>query len=132
MGKKNLVEKGSIIQRDGETYAIVPDIKAGICTPDVLRNIADVAEKYNAAAIKITGAARFAIVGIKEEDLDNIWKDLNLKSSYSIGHCVRSVKICPGTTFCKLGLQDSLKIGLKLDELYLGLVCVVNRYTSIG
>ena len=86
-----------------------------------MRKIADVSEKYNAAALKLTSAQRIAIVGIREADLDNIWKDLDMKPAAAIGLCVRSIKICPGTTFCKRGQQDAVGLGLKLDEKYHGL-----------
>ncbi|MGM0770667.1 MAG: NAD(P)/FAD-dependent oxidoreductase [Halobacteriota archaeon] len=118
---KDLLEKGAIIQRDKETFAIAPHIAGGIASPDLLRKIADVSEKYGAAAIKVTSAQRLAIVGLKEEDLDNIWKELDMKPAAAIGLCVRSVKICPGTTFCKRGQQDSVGLGLKLDEKYHGM-----------
>ncbi|NYT19695.1 MAG: NAD(P)/FAD-dependent oxidoreductase [Methanosarcinales archaeon] len=117
----DLPEKGAIIQRDKETFAIAPHIAGGIASPDLLRKIADVSEKYGAAAIKITSAQRMAIVGLKEEDLDNVWEELGMKPAAAIGLCVRSVKICPGTTFCKRGQQDSVGLGLKLDEIYHGL-----------
>ncbi len=118
----DILEKGAILQRDKETYAIAPQIPGGIVTPDLLRRIADVAEKYNAAAMKMTSAQRIAIVGIKEADLDNVWKDLDMQPGAAIGLCVRSIKICPGTTFCKRGQQDAVGLGLKLDEKYHGLV----------
>src|SRR5512141_1659037 len=119
--KGDIPEKAAILQRDGETYAIAPHIPGGIVYPDTLRKIADIAEKYGAAALKITSAQRIAIVGLKEEDLDAAWKDLGMKPGAAIGLCVRSVKICPGTTFCKRGQQDSVGVGLKLDELYHGM-----------
>ena len=50
-----LGEKGAIPQRDNETYAIAPHIPCGLVTPELLRRIADTAEKVNAKAIKITG-----------------------------------------------------------------------------
>ena len=118
---KDLPEKGAILQRDKETYAIAPQIPGGIVSPDLLRKIADVSEKYGAAAIKLTSAQRMAIVGLKEEDLDNIWTDLDMKPAAAIGLCVRSVKLCPGTTFCKRGQQDAVGLGLKLDEIYHGM-----------
>ncbi|WP_135606469.1 NAD(P)/FAD-dependent oxidoreductase [Methanococcoides sp. NM1] len=118
---KDIPEKGAIIQRDKETFAIAPHIAGGIASPDLLRKIADVSEKYGAAAIKITSAQRMAIVGLKEEDLDNVWEELEMKPAAAIGLCVRSVKICPGTTFCKRGQQDSVGLGLKLDEIYHGM-----------
>jgi NAD(P)H-nitrite reductase large subunit len=118
---KDLMEKGAILQRDKETYAIAPHIAGGIIDPASLRKIAEVAEKYKAAALKITSAQRIAIVGLKPEDLDGAWTDLGMKPGAAIGLCVRSVKICPGTTFCKRGLQDSVAVGLKLDEKYHGM-----------
>ena len=114
-------EKGVIIQRDKQTYAVAPHIPCGVVSPDTLRKLADVAEKYNAAALKITSAARIAMVGLKEEDVDNVWADLGMSPGAAIGLCVRSVKACPGTAFCKRGQQDSLGLGLKLDEKYHGL-----------
>jgi len=114
-------EKGAIIQRDKETYAIAPHIPCGVVTPDLLRKIADVAEKYDAKAIKITGATRMAVVGLKEEDIDDIWKELDMTPGAAVGMCVRSVRACPGTTFCKLGQQDALGMGMKLDEKYHGM-----------
>ena len=119
--KGDLPEKAAILQRDRETYAIAPHIPGGIVYPETLRKIADIAEKYGAAALKITSAQRIAIVGLKEEDLDAAWGELNLKPGAAIGLCVRSVKICPGTTFCKRGKQDSVGLGLKLDEKYHGM-----------
>jgi len=119
--KGDLPEKAAILQRDGETYAIAPHIPGGIVYPETLRKIADIAEKYGAAALKLTSAQRIAIVGLKEEDLDAAWGELNLKPGAAIGLCVRSVKICPGTTFCKRGKQDAVGLGLKLDEKYHGM-----------
>lgn len=118
--KKDLLDKGAILQRDKETYAIVPHLTAGIVTPDQLRKFADVAEKYNVDTLKLTGAQRIAMIGIKEDEIDKIWDDLGMNPGASIGLRVRSVKVCPGTTFCKRGIQDSLTIGSKLDELYHG------------
>ncbi len=62
MAKTDLLDKGAILQRDKETYAIAPRIPGGICNPATLRKLADVAEKYHAAALKVTGAQRIAIV----------------------------------------------------------------------
>ena len=114
-------EKGVIIQRDKQTYAVAPHIPCGVVSPDTLRKLADTAQKYQAAALKITSAARIAVVGLAEEDVDNVWKDLGMSPGAAVGLCVRSVKACPGTTFCKRGMQDSLSVGMKLDEKYHGM-----------
>lgn len=114
-------EKGAILQRGKETFAIAPHIPCGVVTPDMLRKIADIADKYNLAATKITSAARIALVGIKEEDIDNVWEDLGMSPGHAVGLCVRSVKACPGTHFCRLAKQDALTMGMKLDEMYHGM-----------
>jgi len=114
-------DKGVILQRDKQSYAVAPHIPCGVVKPETLRKLADVAEKYGAAALKVTSAARIAIVGLKEEDVDNVWSDLGMKPGAAVGLCVRSVKACPGTTFCKRGIQDSLGLGLKLDGKYHGM-----------
>ncbi|HSR13142.1 MAG TPA: NAD(P)/FAD-dependent oxidoreductase [Thermodesulfobacteriota bacterium] len=116
-----LGEKGAIPQRDNETYAIAPHIPCGVITPEMMRKLADVTERYGAKAVKITGATRIAIVGLKEEDIDSVWRDLGMAAGRAVGLCVRSIRACPGNTFCKLGQQDALGLGLKLDGIYHGM-----------
>ncbi len=113
-------QRGVILQRDRKTYAIAPHVPCGVVSAEHLRKLADVSEKYKAAAMKITSAARIALVGIAEEDVEAIWAELGGKPGAAVGLCVRSVKACPGTTFCKRGIQDSLSMGMALDEAYHG------------
>lgn len=119
--KTNLPDKNAIVQRDGETYVIAPSTPGGIVDPATLRKIADVAEKYGASALKMTSEQKLAIVGLKEEDLDAAWADLGMEAGIRTGPCVKAVKFCPGTTFCKKGQQDAVSLGLKLDEKYTGM-----------
>jgi len=114
-------EKGVIIQRDKKTYAVAPHIPCGVTSPEALRKLADVAEEFGAAAVKVTSAQRIALVGLREEDIDAVWDALGAKPGAAVGLCVRSVKACPGTTFCKRGQQDSLSLGMALDETYHGM-----------
>ncbi|HEY6837361.1 MAG TPA: NAD(P)/FAD-dependent oxidoreductase, partial [Geobacteraceae bacterium] len=116
--KKDILEKGAILQRDRETFAIAPHIPGGITDTATLRKICDVADKYGVKELKLTSAQRVALMGIKEEDLDAIWADLSETPGATLGLGVRSVKICPGTTWCKRGVQDSVSLGLKIDALY--------------
>jgi NAD(P)H-nitrite reductase large subunit len=115
--KKDILEKGAILQRDRESYAIAPHIPGGFTDSATLRKICDVADKYG-AELKITSAQRIALMGVKEEDLDAIWAELAQDQGAPIGLCVRSVKICPGTTHCKRAVQDSASLGLKIDRIY--------------
>ncbi|WP_022664879.1 NAD(P)/FAD-dependent oxidoreductase [Desulfospira joergensenii] len=117
-------EKGVIRQRgkDEPKYAIAPHLPCGLVNPDQLRRIADAAEQYGVPALKITSAARIAMIGIEEGQVDEIWKKLGMDPGQATGLCVRSIKVCPGTQFCRLGKQDSLAMGLELDRIYHGMV----------
>jgi len=119
--KKDILEKGAILQRDRQTYAIAPHIPGGFTDTATLRKICDVADRY-ALSLKITSAQRIAMIGAKEEELDAIWRDLAEIQGAPIGLCVRSVRICPGTTYCKRAVQDSGSLGLKMDAIYHAMV----------
>ncbi len=57
MAELQVPPRGAILQRDKETYAIVPRLgTAALMDPGTLRQLADVAEKFNIPIIKITGA----------------------------------------------------------------------------
>lgn len=118
--KCDILEKGAIVQRDGDTFAIAPHIPGGFIDVASFKKLVDVAEKYKAAAMKLTSGQRIAIVGLKEEDLDAIWRELDMPIGYAIGLCVRMVKFCPGTTYCRYGKQDAMGVGQALDKLYHG------------
>jgi len=113
-------EKGVILQRDKKTYAIAPHIPCGLVTPEILEHFARIARKYG-ADLKITSAARIAFIGIKEEEVDAIWKDLEVPPGYPVGLCVRSIKVCPGISYCRLAKQNSIEMGMKLDRKYHGM-----------
>lgn len=108
--------RGAILQRDRKTYAIVPRTPAGIVAPEDLENIVKVARRYAIPVIKMTSGQRMALVGIKEEDVDNIWKELGMTVGEATAPCLHYVQTCPGTETCKYGVQDSLGLGLKLEE----------------
>ena len=119
--KKDILEKGAILQRDRETYAIAPHIPGGLTESATLRKICDVADRYG-LQLKLTSAQRIMLIGIREDDLDRVWSELAEKPGAAIGLCVRSIKICLGTTYCKRGVQDSISLGLKLDAKYHAMV----------
>lgn len=120
--KTDILEKGAILQRDKETYAVVPHIPGGFITDfNFLHKIADVAQKYGAKALKITTSQRIAIVGVNQEDIDKIWEEIGMNQGAATGLCVRSVRICPATHFCKFAQQDAVSLGLELDKQYHGM-----------
>ena len=120
MAKEDILEKGAILQRDKESYAVAPHIPGGFIRVKDFRKLVNAAEKYQAAALKMTSGQRIAVVGLKEADLDAFWRDVEMDIGYAIGLCVRMVKFCPGTTYCRHGKQDAMGIGMSLDKQYHG------------
>ena len=110
--------RGAILQRDKQSYAIVPRTPAGIVTPEQLESIAKVARRYNVPVIKMTSGQRMVLVGIKKDDVEKMWTELGMTVGEATAPCVHYVQACPGTVVCKYGLQDSLALGLELEELY--------------
>lgn len=113
--------QGAFVQRDKQTYAIVPRMPMGLVTPEVLETIATVARKHQIPIIKITSAQRMALVGIKPEFVEPIWQELGMGVGPAVEICVHYVQACPGTAVCKFGIQDSLGLGGKLEKLFVGM-----------
>src|SRR5579863_7481870 len=103
------------IQKDG-TFSVVPRMRGGVTTPDELRRIADVADKYQVPMVKVTGSQRIDLLGIRKADLPNVWRDLGMPSGQAYTKGVRMVKTCVGTEFCRFGVQDSTNTGIELER----------------
>jgi nitrite reductase (NADH) large subunit len=108
------------IQRDG-TFSVVPRMYGGVTTPDELRRIADVADKYEVPMVKVTGGQRLDLLGVRKQDLPGIWRDLGMPSGHAYSKAVRTVKTCVGTDFCRYGLGDSVGLGIEMEKLWEGL-----------
>jgi nitrite reductase (NADH) large subunit len=102
------------IQKDG-TFSVVPQMKGGCTTPQQLRRIADVAEKYEVPLVKLTGGQRIDLLGVRKEDLPQVWADLDMPSGHAYGKSFRTVKTCVGADFCRFGLGDSTALGIALE-----------------
>jgi nitrite reductase (NADH) large subunit len=108
------------IQKDG-TFSVVPRMYGGVCTPDELRRIADVADKFEVPLVKVTGGQRLDLLGVKKQDLPEIWRDLGMPSGHAYAKAVRTVKTCVGTDFCRFGLGDAIGLGIEMEKLWEGL-----------
>ena len=110
------------IQKDG-TYSVVPRMWGGMTSAAELRAIADVVEKFNIPAVKVTGGQRIDMLGVKKEDLPAVWADLNdagMVSGHAYAKGLRTVKTCVGTDWCRFGTQDSTGLGIKIEKFMWG------------
>ncbi|KQX40052.1 nitrite reductase [Devosia sp. Root436] len=110
------------IQKDG-TYSVVPRMWGGMTNPKELRAIADVADKFQIPAVKVTGGQRIDLLGVKKEDLPAVWADLNaagMVSGAAYAKGLRTVKTCVGSDWCRFGTQDSTGLGIRLEKFMWG------------
>ncbi len=108
------------IQKD-RTFSVIPRIMGGVTSADQLRRIADVADKYDVPMVKITGGQRIDLLGIKKEDLPEVWKDLDMPSGHAYAKAFRTCKTCVGTDFCRYGLGDSTGLGREIEQRFQGI-----------
>jgi len=108
------------IQRDG-TFSVVPRIYGGVTSPAELKRIAEVAEKYQARMVKITGGQRIDLLGIPKEHLPAVWKDLGMPSGHAYTKAFRTCKSCVGTQFCRYGLGDSIQLSQQIEHRFQGI-----------
>ena len=103
------------IQKDG-TYSVIPRMWGGETTANELRKIADVVDKYKIPTVKVTGGQRIDLLGVKKEDLVNVWKDIGMPSGHAYAKALRTVKTCVGSEWCRMGTQDSTQMGKDLER----------------
>ncbi|WP_368251780.1 nitrite reductase large subunit NirB [Enterococcus sp. 2201sp1_2201st1_B8_2201SCRN_220225] len=105
------------IQKDG-TFSVIPRMRSGQTNPQQLLQIAKVADKYQVPLVKVTGSQRIGLYGVKKQDLPAIWEELDMVAAQAYGKVFRSVKTCVGKSFCRFGTQDTMGLGVKLEETF--------------
>lgn len=110
------------MQKNG-TYSVVPRIPGGEISPEGLIAIGQVAKKYDLYT-KITGGQRIDLFGAQLHELPDIWGELiaaGFETGHAYGKSTRTVKSCVGSTWCRYGVQDSVKMALDIEHRYKGL-----------
>ncbi|MFG2094441.1 nitrite reductase large subunit NirB [Streptomyces sp. NPDC048612] len=110
------------LQRNG-SYSIVPRIPGGEITPDKLIVIGEVARDFGLYT-KITGGQRIDLFGARVDQLPQVWArlvDAGFESGHAYGKALRTVKSCVGQTWCRYGVQDSVRMAIDLELRYRGL-----------
>ncbi|MEU6648653.1 nitrite reductase large subunit NirB [Streptomyces sp. NPDC046900] len=110
------------LQKNG-SYSIVPRIPGGEITPEKLIVIGEIARDFGLYT-KITGGQRIDMFGARVEQLPLIWTRLvnaGFESGHAYGKALRTVKSCVGRTWCRYGVQDSVRMAIDLELRYRGL-----------
>ncbi|MFI6932928.1 nitrite reductase large subunit NirB [Streptomyces sp. NPDC050287] len=110
------------LQKNG-SYSVVPRIPGGEITPEKLIVIGEIARDFGLYT-KITGGQRIDMFGARVEQLPLIWArlvDAGFESGHAYGKALRTVKSCVGQTWCRYGVQDSVRMAIDLELRYRGL-----------
>lgn len=102
-----------------EKYSITPMIPGGYITPDQLIKIGEVAKKYK-ASVRLTSAQKITIGNLMKEDIDNIWKDLNMEPAIKDICSVINIDIC-SANFCRRSKYPIIGLGMKITKKYHGM-----------
>ncbi|OEU88606.1 nitrite reductase [Streptomyces abyssalis] len=110
------------LQRNG-SYSVVPRVPGGEITPEKLIVVGEVARDFGLYT-KITGGQRIDMFGARVDQLPAIWTrlvDAGFESGHAYGKALRTVKSCVGSTWCRYGVQDSVRMAVGLELRYRGL-----------
>jgi nitrite reductase (NADH) large subunit len=110
------------LQKNG-SYSVVPRIAGGEIAPEKLIVIGEIARDFGLYT-KITGGQRIDMFGARVEQLPLIWArlvDAGFESGHAYGKSLRTVKSCVGSTWCRYGVQDSVRMAIDLELRYRGL-----------
>lgn len=116
--KDDIPAKAAILQRDQETYAIMAPLLGGVMDLPTARRIAEVCESFQVSTLKITGAQRLALIGLREEDIDRVYGALGTSPKRNTELCRQYIKVCPGDTYCTRGQRDTISFARKLEEAF--------------
>lgn len=113
--------KGFLLMKDKKAFVCRVVYPAGIATAKMLRDTADLAEKYGQGIAVTTVRLNTEIVGIPYENIQPMMEEMKIMGLLhgGTGPKVRPLVSCKGTV-CKFGLIDTQGICKELHEKFYG------------
>jgi nitrite reductase (NADH) large subunit len=105
----------AVIQSDG-AYTLIPQMYGGITNPEQLRKIAQVAKKYHINNVAITSDQRIHLLGVKKEELSEVWADLNMPLYSPHVNGVQNIKTCIGEHICSCDKKLSIELAVSIEK----------------
>ncbi|MEH6995171.1 nitrite reductase large subunit NirB [Neobacillus drentensis] len=105
----------AVIQSDGN-YTLIPQMYGGITNPEQLRKIAQAAEKYHINDVAITSDQRIHLLGVKKEDLSDVWAELNMPLNSPQANGVQNITTCIGEHICSCDKKPSIELAVSLEK----------------
>lgn len=108
----NDLPKGALVQRGGDTYSVAPRVPLGQISAEQLKIISDVVQDFDLPGVRVTAGQRLKIQGVPKDLVREVIERLGPVGEF----CHYYVQTCPGTQSCRLGMQDSLGFGSRLEK----------------
>lgn len=104
------------IQADG-TFSVMPRMYGGVTTPEQLRQIADIVEKYGIPLVKLLEGPQLSLLGIAAADVSTVMTELNLPDNEPVyGKTVSTIGTCSGIKYAVDAMRDSIALGIALEK----------------
>ncbi|WP_078547803.1 nitrite reductase large subunit NirB [Litchfieldia alkalitelluris] len=107
--------KNAFLEKDG-TYTVVPQMYGGLTNGEQLQRITAVVQKYIIKKVAITSDQRVQLMGIKKEQLEEVWSELNMPLNLTYGSTVKNVKTCIGENKCQCEKETALKLAVGIEK----------------
>ncbi|WP_285904985.1 nitrite reductase [Pseudodesulfovibrio pelocollis] len=110
--KTEPLPEGVLAQRQEGLYSITPRVALGRITLEQLNIINSVVQEFGLSGVRVTAGQRLKLQGVPADRLHEVIRRLGPVGEF----CKYYVQACPGTTACRLAMQDSMAMGTKLEE----------------
>ena len=110
MSQEKPLPPGTILQRDGQSFAVRITPPSGKISARDLEKMAELIRTYDVPEVKLTSGQRIAFYGLTKDNVHDMCDAMPFRTG---GHYVQA---CPGTKWCKFGQQDSLGFARTLEE----------------
>lgn len=105
----------AILQSDG-TYVVIPQFHGGVLDGDQYTKISKIVKKYPETKIAISSDQRIHILGIKEEDLEGVWANLDMPLCPFNENMIHVTNTDIGEYGCHCDPSPSLRLSEELER----------------
>jgi len=121
--QNSLIEQHGLLAQRQKGFCVVRvRTRAGNMTSDQLRTVADLADKYGRGQLHFTTRQSVEMYWVPDNRLGAALQEINdsgLLPSIR-GPRMRTVVACPGASFCKFGICDTITLATRLDKSVVG------------
>jgi dissimilatory sulfite reductase (desulfoviridin) alpha/beta subunit len=110
--------RGALIEKGNEHFVIRLGLLGGSCTPEFLRGVAELAERFGNGSIHLTTRQSIEIQSVPEELIHDAlvhMESLKLPSANS-GERVRTIVACPGHPVCRFSTGDTQHLAASIHS----------------